>query len=149
MTNLEQVQKLLESGYLTVLQPQDMEKQKYYILWNPFQHQEHLCSFLSPHHHLPNISLKYLLLHSPTLNDRQLIVYIMDSHMGPKLSVVPVHQSLASHMTKILLSPGFRCSIVVTKGICVLFSPLIIICLIFLWTISYCTRPTLNELYTS
>jgi hypothetical protein len=82
MTNLEQVQKLLESGYLTVLQPQDMEKQKYYILWNPFQHQEHLRFFLSshhhlPNHHLPNISLDYLLLHLPTLNDWQSIVYII------------------------------------------------------------------------
>ena len=30
-----------------------------------------------PNHHLPNISLDYLLLHLPTLNDWQLIVYII------------------------------------------------------------------------
>jgi hypothetical protein len=35
------------------------------------------CSFLSPHHHLPNISLDYLLSHLLTLNDWRLIVYII------------------------------------------------------------------------
>jgi len=37
MTNLDQVQKLLESGYSSIPQPQDTEKPKYYVPRNPFQ----------------------------------------------------------------------------------------------------------------
>ncbi|KZP15149.1 hypothetical protein FIBSPDRAFT_921248 [Athelia psychrophila] len=48
MTHLDQVQKLLESGYSSVPQPQDTEKPKYYVPRNPFQTPEYYPQAQNP-----------------------------------------------------------------------------------------------------
>ncbi|KAF7971048.1 hypothetical protein HWV62_22179 [Athelia sp. TMB] len=48
MSHLDQVQKLLESGYSSVPQPQDTEKPKYYVPRNPFQTPEYYPQTQNP-----------------------------------------------------------------------------------------------------
>jgi len=48
LNNLEQVHKMLESGYTSIPQPQDTEKPKYYVPRNPFQTPPYYPQ--SPHH---------------------------------------------------------------------------------------------------